>query len=295
MNSTFSLGRLTASLPKVGLPTIIVRHGSKKPRPDPKSIKPKTPPPPFDPTYGEKIYVFQHTRANHVIYSHTKVIKANKALRQIPFNGKKLRPTTIRKDYWRPMALIKFADGAGEVGRSVFQKLREFRKRHELEWEEPEVKQMDKKERGKWLNDQKGNTVADMAAVLGGAGKGNKIWVSEEAEQKAKGLRPADESVIEQVKDSVVETAKKVVEPITEGEATEKKESAVGAKDGLLHEATIYWVNELDADFAESWPANVTHVEGLDGTIVQAVEDEVASKTTTPEKEQAAANTEATA
>jgi hypothetical protein len=75
MNSTFSIGRLTASLPRVGLPTITVRYGSKKPRPDPKSIKPRTPPPTFDPTYGEKIYVFQHTRANHVIYSHTKVIK----------------------------------------------------------------------------------------------------------------------------------------------------------------------------------------------------------------------------
>jgi hypothetical protein len=186
------------------------------------------------------------------------------------------------------MAMIKFSEGAGEVGRSVFQKLREFRKRHELEWEEPEVKQMDKKERGIWLNDQKGNSVADMAAVLGGAGKGNKIWISEEAEEKSKGTQPADESVIEQVKDKVVDTAEKVVEPITEGETANKK-------DGLLHEATIYWVNELDADFAESWPANVTHIEGLDGTIVQAVAEEVAGKTPAPEKEQATAGTEATA
>jgi hypothetical protein len=186
------------------------------------------------------------------------------------------------------MAMIKFSEGAGEVGRSVFQKLREFRKRHELEWEDPEVKQMDKKERGKWLNDQKGNTVADMAAVLGGAGKGNKIRVSQET-------RPADESVIEQVKDKVVDTAKKVVEPITEGETAERKEGGGSTKDGLLHEATIYWVNELDADFAESWPANVTHVEGLDGTIVEAVEDEVAGKTPAPEKDQVAATAKATA
>lgn len=75
MNSPFSLGRLASGLPKVGLPKITVRHGSKKPRPDPVSIKPKTPPPPFDPSYGERIYAFQHTRANHVIYSHTKIIK----------------------------------------------------------------------------------------------------------------------------------------------------------------------------------------------------------------------------
>lgn len=80
MNSTFSFSRLTAVLPKVGLPKTIVRHGSKKPKPDPKSIKPKTPPPPFDPSYAERLYLFQHTRAGHVIYSHTKVIKVCFAL-----------------------------------------------------------------------------------------------------------------------------------------------------------------------------------------------------------------------
>lgn len=97
-------------------------------------------------------------------------------MRQIPFNGKKLKPAALRKDYWRPMAVIQFPEGQGEVGRSVFQKMREFRKRHELQWENEEYYKLSKQERGVELNDQRANTVADIAAVLGGAGKGNKIW-----------------------------------------------------------------------------------------------------------------------
>ena len=44
-----------------------------------------------------------------------------------------------------------------------------------------------KYERGEKLNDQKANTIADMAAVLGGRGKGNKIWmpVTENPEELA--------------------------------------------------------------------------------------------------------------
>ena len=99
-----------------------------------------------------------------------------KAMRQIPFNGKKLKPPSLRRDYWRPMALIQFPEGLGEVGRSVFHKMREFRVRHELSWENDEYLKLSKHERGIELNDQRANTVADMAAVLGGAGKGNKIW-----------------------------------------------------------------------------------------------------------------------
>jgi hypothetical protein len=100
----------------------------------------------------------------------------------MPYTGKKLVPAKIRKDYWEPLALIRFGPGKGDVGRSVFHKLREFKKRHELEWgrddpeEEERLLRMTKHKRGKALNDQRANVVADLAAVLAGVGKGNKMW-----------------------------------------------------------------------------------------------------------------------
>jgi len=111
------------------------------------------------------------------------VWQTNKVYRQMPYTGKKLVPAKLRKDYWRPMAMIEFSPGLNEVGRSVFQKLREFKKRHELEWgrddpeEEHRLLHMSKHERGKALNNQRPNSVADVAAVLGGVGKGTKMWM----------------------------------------------------------------------------------------------------------------------
>jgi hypothetical protein len=108
--------------------------------------------------------------------------QVNKAYRQMPYTGKKNVPAKLRKDYWQPMAVIDFGPGLGEVGRSVYQKLREFKKRHELEWgrddpeEEYRLLHMSRRERGKALNDQRPNAVADVAAVLGGVGKGSKMW-----------------------------------------------------------------------------------------------------------------------
>jgi len=103
-------------------------------------------------------------------------------MRQMPYTGKKLVPAKIRKDYWQPLALIRFGPGNDHVGRSVFHKLREFKKRHELEWgrdnpeEEARLLRMSKHNRGKALNDQRANVIADLAAVLMGVGKGNKMW-----------------------------------------------------------------------------------------------------------------------
>jgi hypothetical protein len=108
--------------------------------------------------------------------------QVNKAYRQMPYTGKKNVPAKLRKDYWEPMAVIDFGPGLGEVGRSVFQRLREFKKRHELEWgrdnpeEEHRLLHMSKHERGKELNNQRPNAVADVSAVLGGVGKGSKMW-----------------------------------------------------------------------------------------------------------------------
>ncbi|KAB5570477.1 transcriptional regulation of mitochondrial recombination-domain-containing protein [Coniochaeta sp. 2T2.1] len=231
MNTTtsFSVARLVAGLPRVSIREAHTRArmGYKKPDPTPKPTPKGRKGPKPDVSYAEKIWLFTHTHNNHVVYSHTTTLKANKALRQIPFNGKKLRPASIRKDYWRPMAMIEFPQGQGEVGRSVLQKLREFRKRHELEWGDQETIEKMRKlikpgrggghELGKALNDQKANSVADIAAVLGGSGKGNRIWA-----------KPAQDE-----------------DP------------------GELHEATIYWAEEVDQAYAQAWPQNVKHVLGL--------------------------------
>ena len=49
--------------------------------------------------------------------------QTTRALKQIPFNGKKLKPAKLRKDYWRTLAMIEFGQGQELVGQSVFQRL----------------------------------------------------------------------------------------------------------------------------------------------------------------------------
>lgn len=165
----------------------------------------------------------------------TVVLQANRALKQIPFNGKKLKPAKLRKDYWRRMAMIQFPEGLGHVGRSVFHLLREFRMAHELNWGDevlyhPEKgSTLTKHSRGKRLNDQKANSIADLAAVLGGAGKGNKMWL------------PVSEGG-----DSVDTTGQ------TRG-SNETEDLT-----GLVH-TTIFWANEQDRNYAQEWSSNVTH------------------------------------
>ena len=120
----------------------------------------------------------------------------NAALRQLPFNGKKTVPRALRKDLWQPLATIAFPAGRGALGLAAFQKLRELRRLHETSWdpadmvEEEEdgddgkvrLRPLGRRERGRKLMDQKANSVADMAAVLGvlgaegegGEGKGKR-------------------------------------------------------------------------------------------------------------------------
>ncbi|KAA8568390.1 hypothetical protein EYC84_007424 [Monilinia fructicola] len=139
--------------------------------------------PPNRPEHGEQIYVYNHLQTNQVVYSLTKGMNNNASLSQLPYNGKKTRPAALRKDHWHPMALITFPPGTSSSGLSAFQKLREYRKRHELSWDpasplfqrvpppgESEAQKakthLTSKLRGRKINDQKANTVADMAAVL---------------------------------------------------------------------------------------------------------------------------------
>ncbi|KAI5926388.1 transcriptional regulation of mitochondrial recombination-domain-containing protein [Camillea tinctor] len=201
--------------------------------------------PVFAPGHGEKIYVFCHFLHGLTAYSHDPVLKALKALRQISFKGKKLKPAKLRKDYWRPMAMIQFPEGLGLVGRSVFSRLRECKKLHEFSWDDsifydPDTKRpWTLKERGQVLNDQKANAVADMAAVLSGIGKGNKIWVPDAAaiaELEAEGKEVAQVAEDDQVE-------------VTKPDGTV----------GHLIKTQIFWTNEEDRKFAESWPENVSH------------------------------------
>ncbi|KAK3302522.1 transcriptional regulation of mitochondrial recombination-domain-containing protein [Chaetomium strumarium] len=208
-----------------------------------KERRPRSIPPPG---HGERLWVHNHITADLIVYSLTPEMKSTKAFRQFAYTGKKLVPAKLRKDYWRPMAVVEFAEGKGEVGRSVFQKLRELKKRHLLEWEDEALLNMSKRERGKALNDQRGIAVADIAHVLAGRGKGNKVVVSEEDEKKAKKGR-GNHKDGEVPLDGVVEVKK-------DQDAAEKVK---------LHQATVYWANEQDKYFAQEWTENVIHVVGL--------------------------------
>ncbi|TQV91388.1 hypothetical protein V2A60_008963 [Cordyceps javanica] len=192
------------------------------------------------PGHGENIWVFAHRRTSQIIYSFNATLDGVHDMKQLPYNGKKTKPAKLRKDYWAPMAKIAFPKGAGSVGCTVFQKLRELKHLHEVSWddtllykkpieynesqrkaaakraaeEEPEPRfTRSKAERGKALNAQKANSVADMAAVLGGAGPGNKIVSTEKTGRKK------------------------------------------------LVEVTVTWANILDAGYAQKWSHNVAHSE----------------------------------
>ncbi|ETS80455.1 hypothetical protein PFICI_07984 [Pestalotiopsis fici W106-1] len=260
-NSLRPLGALTAQLGRlsVGLSRTTIRAAStietspnavevdakeaeKKARKAAKKAEKKQKPriePNFEPGHGEKIWLFSHLVDGLTVYSHSPVLKANKALRQLPFNGKKLKPSKMRKDYWRPMALIQFPEGMGHIGRSVFHIMREFRMQHDLAWSDKYLvhakshRTLTRLERGERLNTaQKPNAIADMAAVLGGLGRGNKMWLP----------------VVEGVTD-LVETS---------GATRTNEES--GSTEALLR-TTVFWADKLDKNFAQEWPANVSHYE----------------------------------
>ncbi|CAP68897.1 uncharacterized protein PODANS_7_8595 [Podospora anserina S mat+] len=247
---------------------------------------------------GERLYLWNHIQANHVLWSTTRELRANKSLRQVQFTGKKNTLIKIRKDYWRPMATIQFPEGGGGGG----------------PWDDggEEAKRLlnlTKKERGRELNDQKGNTVADMAFVLGGGGKGNKVarnfeeireWrekISDDMKKRKELEKELEE--LEENKMKLEDTQREVqrkVKDVTEGDGQLEGEGEGGGEDmevketkkiakvkkqieevkkqiqelqpleepvPVLHKVRVFWANELDHHFAESWPDNVEHVLGL--------------------------------
>ncbi|KAK4143845.1 transcriptional regulation of mitochondrial recombination-domain-containing protein [Dichotomopilus funicola] len=214
-------------------------------RSDKPGYRPRGLPPP---RHAERIYIHNHMVENYTVFSMNPHLNPTKAFRQFAYTGKKLVPAKLRRDYWNPLAVIEFEEGRGDIGRSVYQKLREFQKRHQLEWEDPALLAMSREERGHALNDQRANCIADLAAVLAGAGKANRMAP---VDANAPADDPEDHSpasghgralaTIELVKDGVSQIVRGVP----------------------LNGATVYWANEQDKYFASEWTDNVTHVIGL--------------------------------
>ncbi|KAF3355342.1 hypothetical protein VdG1_04175 [Verticillium dahliae VDG1] len=143
----------------------------------------------FAPGHGEQIWVWHHLTSHQIIYSHTPQLDSNHALKQLPFIAKKSTPAKLRKDLWRPMALIQFPAGAGTAGQSAFQKLREYRRRHELE-QLLEATVF-------WRDQQDKNFASEWSAN-----------VKHELFEDAKALQGAEAAEVEQVVDAATPVAK---------------------------------------------------------------------------------------
>lgn len=101
-------------------------------------------------------------------------MQPQKALKQIPFLGKKTKTPDFRRDFWKPLATVSFP--SVWQCREAFKQLREFKVRHEHEWHARDLNvkvnydiagrpHYDRLDIGKKLLNQKANTVADLAMV----------------------------------------------------------------------------------------------------------------------------------
>ncbi|KAH6624262.1 transcriptional regulation of mitochondrial recombination-domain-containing protein [Chaetomium sp. MPI-SDFR-AT-0129] len=248
-------------------------------RSDKPGYRPRGLPPP---RHAERIYIHNHMVENYTVFSMNPHLNPTKAFRQFAYTGKKLVPAKLRRDYWNPLAVIEFEEGRGDIGRSVYQKLREFQKRHQLEWEDPALLAMSREERGHALNDQRANCIADLAAVLAGAGKANRMVDIDVAKDRdpRMGKRGKNKTGVTGVK-RVISVEKAPVDANAPADDPEDHSPASGhgralatielVKDGVSQEvrgvplngATVYWANEQDKYFASEWTDNVTHVIGL--------------------------------
>ncbi|KAI9802723.1 MAG: hypothetical protein M1825_002745 [Sarcosagium campestre] len=207
-------------------------------------------------SHGQHIYIYNNLRTNQVIYSLTEQMRNNKSLAQLPFLGKKTVPATLRRDLWLPLAKVSFPFPA--QGLLAFQKLREYRKLHELSWsaDDPRMRNpkqpeqlLGRKQRAKQLMDQKANSIADLAAVL--KRQQDDAAVNEaiqREEEKKRGENPVQEDIKPPTRPPKLRRGGKPILPrfnITTIEGVE-----------------IRWTNILDAEFAESWPQPVVHHAG---------------------------------
>ncbi|KAK6357054.1 hypothetical protein TWF718_001383 [Orbilia javanica] len=111
---------------------------------------------------GSHIYFYTHLTSKRVIYSLYQTLYNAKAMKQVTFMGKKSVPEALRKDHWTPFLTVSFTNPS--TGLKAFQHLRELRKLHETQWD-IELKSKKMKERSMILQDQRGNSIADLAAI----------------------------------------------------------------------------------------------------------------------------------
>ncbi|KUI58793.1 hypothetical protein VP1G_06068 [Cytospora mali] len=262
----------------IGVSRISIRHGHTKP----KVKKPQPELTGFKAGLGERIWVHNHIVTGMIVYSHQAKLERNshKGLAQIPFTTKKQKPPVLREDYWTPLCLIELPKGLGVVGRSVMQKLQEFRRRHELEWgyQAPKMTAMSKRERGEVIHNQKSNAIADIAAVLAGAGRGNRMWAAGPLVEEAKVTEVASSQDTEATTEKEQEAAKETEgaqTSSTEGETTASKADATADSKAApqlpkrtLVNANIYWSNDADLRWARHWTENVEHHLGLPGHVM---------------------------
>ncbi|KFY06822.1 hypothetical protein V492_07713 [Pseudogymnoascus sp. VKM F-4246] len=138
--------------------------------------------------HGRQIFVYSHLQTKQVVYSLKQNIKNNKALRQLPYNGKKTVPAALRKDLWSPLARIEFPAGHSAAGLNAFRMLREYRTLHETQWPkelalDDKGRTLSRKLRGRKLCDQRANSIADISATLGKVSKVEKS-VGDKAEKE---------------------------------------------------------------------------------------------------------------
>jgi len=168
-----------------------------------------------------------------------------------------------------PLAKISFEPGAGSVGLSVFQKLREYRRLHELQWGDEIFLDKDGKPekkivRGRKIMNQKANSIADIAVVLKmiGRASGVKIglkggfsnadaeayYINAEAKKKAQHLELHNGKTGKELKK---------IEEATRLKLKKKFDAQNGETD--LRQVEVLWKDLTDAEYARFWSKNVTH------------------------------------
>lgn len=202
--------------------------------------------------HGQQIFIFSHIQKKMVAYSLTRALNNAETLRHIPFNGKKTVPSALRKDLWSPFATITLPKGCGPVGLSTFQKLREYRKRHEHEWGDEIAKNPEngyfiaKKKRERKICDQVANSVADIAYVLGRLNKHDVEQKEEHIQKKKPFQRRPRKSVIKKPNQSF--------------EFSKPPPGGIGlVGEGKGIPIQIQWRDIQMTEYAESWSENVVH------------------------------------
>ena len=85
----------------------------------------------FGTSPGHQIFIYTHRATHQTLYSLYRTLNATRALKQIPFLGKKTVPAKLRRDLWTPLCVLSFPRAA--QGRDAYQKLLELKHRHETE------------------------------------------------------------------------------------------------------------------------------------------------------------------